>query len=74
MPTPEEHARQHIDDLLVRAGWTIQDRQQLNLGEARGIAIRELPTANGPADYVLFVGVAKHVLSTRRQDLHEAHR
>lgn len=55
MPTPEEQARQHIDDLLVRAGWTIQDRQRLNLGASRGIAIREFPTANGPADYILFV-------------------
>ncbi|MBB6576335.1 hypothetical protein HNP33_000383 [Comamonas odontotermitis] len=29
--------------------------KQLNLGAARGVAVREYPTDTGPADYVLFV-------------------
>ena len=53
--TPEESARQHIDRLLRAAGWDVQDHRRLNLGAARGVAVRETPTGVGPADYVLFV-------------------
>jgi len=51
---PSEHdARQTIDDQLTQAGWLVQDRKRLNLGKARGIAIREFSTLAGPADYLL---------------------
>jgi type I restriction enzyme R subunit len=53
--TPEQRARQQIDALLTAAGWDVQDRQQLNLGACRGVAVREFGTAAGPADYLLFV-------------------
>lgn len=53
--TPESEARQQIDQKLQQAGWVIQDVKQLNLGAARGVAVREFPTDSGPADYVLFV-------------------
>lgn len=53
--TPEEQARQKIDDLLIKAGWIIQNRSELNLGARLGVAIREFPTDNGEADYMLFV-------------------
>jgi type I restriction enzyme R subunit len=53
--TPEEKARQQIDKLLSLAGWTIQDRSELNLGVSLGVAIREFPLENGAADYLLFV-------------------
>lgn len=43
MTTPEEKARQQIDQKLVQAGWVIQDMKQLNLGAAVGIAVREYP-------------------------------
>ncbi len=52
---PEEEARKIIDDLLSKAGWTIQDYSKLNLGTSLGVAVREFPTNSGPADYVLFV-------------------
>jgi type I restriction enzyme R subunit len=52
---PEEEAREHIDDLLVAAGWVIQDYKALNLGEALGVAVREFPLESGEADYLLFV-------------------
>src|SRR5512146_1784223 len=52
---PEQRARQTIDRLLEQAGWTVQDRKQLNLGVARGVAIREFSTLAGPADYLLVV-------------------
>ncbi|HET9501897.1 MAG TPA: DEAD/DEAH box helicase family protein [Hymenobacter sp.] len=55
MLTPEQHARQLIDAQLTTAGWLVQDYKQLNLGVAPGIAVREYPTASGPADYALLI-------------------
>lgn len=52
---PEQLARQHIDELLVNAGWVIQDYRKLNLGESRGIALREVPLTSGTCDYLLIV-------------------
>ena len=52
---PEEKARQVIDQLLMQAGWIIQDRQEINLGAGLGIAVREYPTKVGPTDYALFI-------------------
>ena len=52
---PEEKARQNIDRLLTAAGWVIQDREQMNLGESPGVAVREYPMSPGPTDYLLFV-------------------
>jgi|GEM_PF-14192 len=53
--TPEEKARQTIDENLHQAGWVIQDYKQLNLGAARGVAIREVPLRSGTCDYLLVV-------------------
>ncbi|MEA3439071.1 MAG: DEAD/DEAH box helicase family protein, partial [Chloroflexota bacterium] len=55
MPTPEQLARQKIDQLLQAAGWVVQDMRALNLGAGLGVAVREFQTESGPADYVLFV-------------------
>ena len=53
--TPESKARQIIDQKLEAAGWIVQDMNQLNLGAAKGVAVREYATDSGPADYLLFV-------------------
>ncbi|PAW79255.1 MAG: restriction endonuclease subunit R [Verrucomicrobia bacterium Tous-C9LFEB] len=53
--TPEGHARQKIDELLVSSGWIIQDYKTLNLGAGQGIAIREVPLKEGRCDYLLLV-------------------
>ena len=53
--TPEAQARLSIDQRLAQAGWLVQDHKALNLGAGLGVAVREYPTATGPADYVLFV-------------------
>ncbi len=55
MMTPEQQARQQIDDLLGKAGWTIQNMKDLNLGASLGVAVREYPIDSGEADYLLFV-------------------
>jgi len=52
---PEQIARDKIDKQLSDAGWAIQSKDKINLGEKLGVAIREYQTDIGPADYVLFV-------------------
>jgi type I restriction enzyme, R subunit len=55
MTTPEQRARIDIDDLLSLAGWLVQDRHEIDLSRALGVAVREFPLRNGFADYVLFI-------------------
>ena len=62
--TPEQVARDQIDDRLRAAGWHVQDKGALDFNAGLGIAVREYKTDVGPADYVLFadrqpVGVAE---------------
>ncbi len=54
--TPEQIARDRIDQMLAEAGWCVQDKDKIDFTHAAGIAVREYPTDSGPADYVLFVG------------------
>jgi type I restriction enzyme M protein len=55
--TPEARARMEIDRRLVEAGWAVQDTSRVNLGAARGVAVREFVMAppHGRADYLLFL-------------------
>lgn len=53
--TPEQLARDRIDEKLRLAGWNIQDKQQIDFSVGLGVAIKEYLTEAGPADYVLFV-------------------
>lgn len=70
--TPEAKAREQIDRRLEHAGWAIQDMKALNLGAARGVAVREYPTDTGPADYVLFVDrEAVGVIEAKRDEAGE---
>ena len=53
---PEARARVDIDKMLDAAGWTIQNRDEIDLYSARGVAVREfLLKGNDEADYLLFV-------------------
>lgn len=52
---PEQRARRRIDAMLTAAGWIVQDYKSVNLYAGTGVAVRELVTNAGPADYVLFV-------------------
>ena len=52
---PEQEARRNIDRQLVQAGWLLQDMKQLNPAAGLGVAVREYPTDDGPADYILFL-------------------
>jgi|GEM_PF-4024711 len=54
---PESVARVQIDAALVAAGWVVQDRDEMNVCAAVGVAVREfrLKHGHGFADYLLFV-------------------
>ena len=52
---PEARARMEIDEQLGACGWVVQDYKHAAVAAAPGVAVREVPTEAGPADYVLFV-------------------
>jgi type I restriction enzyme R subunit len=72
---PEAIARREIDRRLAAAGWVVQDRKRIALGEkavnspVAGVAVREveLKSGHGVVDYLLFVdGVAVGVLEAKK--------
>src|SRR5919106_1119211 len=68
--SPEEQARQAIDDALQKAGWAVQDIQNVHVHAAKGVAIREFPlkTGYGTADYLLYVhGKAAGALEAKKE-------
>ena len=44
-----------IDSQLGACGWVVQDYKHAAVAAAPSVAVREVPTEAGPADYVLFV-------------------
>jgi len=64
----EAATRKEIDDKLIAAGWVIQDKSRINLIESLGVAVREMDTITGPADYMLFVdGIACGIIEAKRE-------
>ena len=64
---PEARARMEIDAQLEACGWVVQDYKSAAVAAARGVAVREVPTGAGPADYVLFVdGQAVGVIEAKK--------
>lgn len=53
---PEQKARRVIDAQLAASGWVVQHKSDVNLAAGPGVAVRELLTGAGPADYALFLG------------------
>jgi type I restriction enzyme R subunit len=69
VPTPEQQARQTIDQLLTAAGWAVQDFKAADLTAARGVALREfeLNPGHGTADYLFYVdGRAAGVIEAKK--------
>ena len=67
--TPEQKAREGIDQRLTEAGWMVQDAKRSNLLAGSGIALREFPTSTGPVDYALFVdGVPVGVVEAKADE------
>ena len=70
MPTPEDKAREKIDQALDKAGWQVQDYKNVDLHAGRGIAVRNFPLihAHGFADYLLYIeGKAAGVIEAKRE-------
>lgn len=68
----EADTRAEIDAKLQAAGWVIQDKKAMNLfaGETQihGVAVREMDTESGPADYMLFIqGKACGIIEAKRE-------
>ena len=64
----EQATREEIDKSLEAAGWVIQDKKRLNLFESLGVAVREMDTDTGPADYMLFInGKACGIIEAKRE-------
>jgi len=55
--TAEQRARVLIDTQLAAAGWSVQDKKNLNLFASEGVACREAVMApgHGRADYLLYI-------------------
>lgn len=51
----EAQVRRIIDRMLADAGWVVQDRAATNVHASPGVVVREVPTATGRADYLLYV-------------------
>ena len=65
---PEAAARINIDQQLEACGWVVQDYRHAAVAAAPGVAVREVPTEAGPADYVLFVdGQAVGVIEAKKE-------
>ncbi|MEU8346630.1 DEAD/DEAH box helicase family protein [Spirillospora sp. NPDC048832] len=54
-PLTEAEVRERVDEMLRLAGWDVQNAKDTNLFAAQGVAVREVPTAKGVADYLLWV-------------------
>ena len=55
-PLGEAQVRQQLDRMLADAGWSVQDHGVgQDLWAAQGVAIREVTTMAGRADYLLYV-------------------
>ena len=52
--TPEQQAREKIDEQLEACGWAVQDFASMSIHAARGVAVREYPLKSGFADYLLY--------------------
>lgn len=70
MPSPEDQAREHIDQALEKASWKVQDYKCANLQAGRGVALRNFPLVSGHgfADYLLYVdGKAAGVVEAKKE-------
>lgn len=53
--TAEQKARDIIDQMLINAGWIVQAKRKQDRYAGKGVAVAELQTAAGFADYVLYI-------------------
>ena len=75
--TPEQQAREKIDEQLEASGWVVQDFNSMNIHADSGVAVREFPLKwkegaeikSGFADYLLYIdGWAIGVIEAKPAD------
>lgn len=67
--TPEQKARQLIDQLLAHCGWIVQDFADMDITAGPGVVVREFPLKTGTADYMLYIeGRAAGVVEAKPED------
>jgi type I restriction enzyme R subunit len=70
LPTQEDKAREQIDQLLIAAGWVLQDRDAFDRNAELGVAVREFPLPSGFCDYLLFIaGKAAGVIEAKKSGI-----
>ena len=68
--TPEQEARQQIDEMLTASGWVVQAYKSYNKTAGPGIALCEVPLKSGRCDYLLLVnGVPLGVLEAKKHGI-----
>lgn len=70
MVSPEDKAREIIDNLLTKAGWEVCNVNEANIHAHRGVAIRNfsLQSGHGFADYLLYIdGKAAGVIEAKKE-------
>jgi hypothetical protein len=58
--TPEEEAREIVDESLAGAGWKVQDYRNLNLAAALGVAVREFSLKTATDDLAVTRDTGAH--------------
>ena len=68
---PEDIARVDIDELLMSAGFAIQDMSEFDRTAALGVAVREFVMKDGSkADYLIFIdGKACGVIEAKKSGI-----
>jgi type I restriction enzyme R subunit len=68
--SPEQEAREEIDEMLRGADWEIQNYRDIDLSASKGVAVREFPVKSGDADYLLFVDEeAVGVIEAKKEEM-----
>jgi hypothetical protein len=70
MATPEDRAREQIDQALEQACWKVQDYKSAHLQAGRGVVLRNFPLVSGHgfADYLRYIdGKAAGVIETKKE-------
>ncbi|WP_243793155.1 DEAD/DEAH box helicase family protein [Saccharopolyspora gloriosae] len=67
-PLTEKEVRARLEEELGLAGWAVQERNELDLVHHKGVAVREVHTRGGYADYLLYVDEQPvGVIETKRE-------
>jgi len=67
---PKDKAREHIDQVLEKCGWKVQNHKSADLQAERGVALRNFPLSSGHGfvDYLLYIdGKAAGIIEAKKE-------